>query len=532
MARRRVPRAALTLAAALAGAGNPLSGRELSAPEVHRYRPEHGRRALDLAVQPGDVLTLTAGGCLRAAGEPPAPVAAPYGEAAQALIFIPGVTMSFVPVADLLGRELFVPAALDYPAQPRVWLDWGRYRHGPVERPASFRESRAPCESPTDAPHVEITVRHGSTGRDPRAPGTLTLELPRYDRNLLPLDPPWAAGGRPNVCDRCEGFRLERGRRAPAAIPALHQPRCTLQRPYVDAGGCRPQSGECPGRGKRLAGHVDWGPATFTGLVSTGRAGSGPLHVALDSDVELLLRPDGGAGLLAPVAGFRYDGMIGLEFASAETTRWFRTSWWRSFPYRFFDYRPFHSFMTRLHWHPGSRRALPAFRDKPATVLGIFNIDTVHNHPEVHPVQGIAIQTELSRDRVVYQVFARNWGTGGDCGGRLDHALDLGRIALALKGAEGGWVGAEGEFFDHGVPFSSWQVFAGTAGPTLVIDLPRGRPCAVVEGRLTLRRGAASPASLEHWVPGDPPIGEPVRLDAVVREDQLCTREDWFRAVD
>jgi hypothetical protein len=500
---------------------------------TYHFRPDRARRALELSVKPGDLLSVEGGGCLPFTELPPARVIRPFSDAEQTLIFIPGVTMSFVPVSDLIGRQLFVPASLDYPGEPRVWLDWGRYYHGPLERPEGVAGRPMPCEGVAEAPHVDIAVRAGSSGTDPEAAGTLTLESRRYDLNRLPWNPRWAGGGSPDVCGRCEGFRIDERPDGASWIPALQSKMCTRERPYVDAGGCEPRFGDCPGFVRRLAAHVDWGPATFTGLLSTQNGG--PVHVALDGDVELLLRPDGDAALVASAPGEKYHRVIGVEFSSPETNRWFRTSWWRKFPFRSANYRAFAAFVSRLRRHPGAPSALPAFRDLPTTAIGIFNIDTAHNHPEIHPVQAIAIQSEASADRAIYQVFARNWGTGGDCGGRLDHALDLPRVVLALKGAEGGgWVAADGEFYDHGLPFSDWRVYSGTVAPALVIELPRQRRCGVVEGTLTLRRGAAAspPAEGGHIFPGDPPIGEPVRLSVAPGPEQLCVDAEWFLPVN
>jgi hypothetical protein len=514
----------------LAGAASAiLAARSTEQFSTHRFRPERARRQLDLSVRAGDVLTLAGGGCLRSSdGRTPERVVQPYSLAPQALIFIPGVTMTFVPVSDLIGRRLFVPSPLEYPGEPRVWLDWGSYFHSPVERPAYMSGEPAPCSNEAEDPYVDVTVESGSGRTDAAAAGTLTLEIHRYDANRLPLDPTWAGGARPDVCTRCEAFRVETQAKGPARVPALQSPACTLDRVYVDSGGCEPRYGDCPGWVERLAAHVDWGPAAFTGRVST-QGGRG-VHVSLDGDVELFFEPDGGAGLLAPAPGEKYDSVIGLEFSSPETVRWFQTAWWRQFPFRVANYRPFAAFTTRLHHHTGEFWSRPAFRNLPATVVGIFNIDTAHNHPELHPVEGIAIRTESSSDRSVYQVFARNWGTGGDCGGRLDHRLDLSRLVLGLPGAgETRWTAAEGAFYDHGTPFSDWTVYGGGSSTSLVVELSRERRCSVVEGTLTLRREAGAAASAEHWRAGEPPVGEPVRLDAVPGGDQMCTKQEWFR---
>ena len=519
------------LAASLATA---VLGVSVAAPsasgETYHARPELSRQAIDVIVHPGDRLTLTADGCLQIPGQPPRPLLQEDPNVEQGLIFIPGVTMRFVPIAELVGRDLFIPRELDFPDPARIWLDWGRSYRSPLQTEHAPRGPRA-CDAPNRPPTLDIHVE--SDAPPPHPPvETLTLELTRYDRNLLPLNPTWAGGVQPDLCAACDGFRVERRAHKAPWVPSLESPRCTRQRPYIDAGGCRPHSGDCPGKGPRLEGHVNWGPATFTGLLSTsfGR----PVYISLDGDVNFYLEPDGGAGLLAQNPKSRYRGVIGLEFASAETVRWFRSPWWRLLPFRHWSYKPIQSLWSARNRHPGVSGKFPLLRHRPATVIGIFGIDTAHRaHPEIHPVQAIAIQTESNGDRDVFQVFARNWGTGGDCAGRLDARLTTHRIALLLPGAAGrNYDSADGAFSDHGIEVANWMVYTGENAPTLVLELPADRPCSVVEGQLVLRHatGSAS-ASDSHLTAESAPVGEPIRLDLVPGKDQLCVQEPWFLPV-
>jgi hypothetical protein len=507
------------------------------APETtYQFHPERARRPLELTVKPGDRLLLNAGGCVRAPGGEPRAYLQPFSTEEQGLIFIPGVTMAFVPIADLAGSELRVPANLSFPGETKVWIDWGRYFHDPLESPTVRIKAPTPCDNVSEPPRLTITVSR----RVPTSEGaesSLTLELLRYDRNLLPLNPVWAGSQRPELCGGCEGFRVEHRPDGTPWMPALHSARCTRQQAYVDAGGCRPGRNQCPppagaDRGRALAGHVNWGPATFTGLVSTNRGG---VHLALDGDLTLFLEPDGSAGLLQqkPKSGFK--GVIELEFASAETSRWFRSRWWRSLPFRDSSYRAVGAIFSGPQRHPGERGKYPSLQRRPATVIGIFGIDTEHGaHPELHPVHALAIQTESHPDRDVWQVFARNWGTGGDCSGRLDERIGAHRVALILPGTtDKTYASAAGIFFDHGLTFSDWKVYAGSGGATLVVDLPADRSCSVVEGELTLQRGTGvlEGGSDAHFTEGEPSVGEPVRLDVSAGKSQLCVKETWFLRV-
>ena len=493
--------------------------------QTYHFRPERERRELGLAVRPGDRLRIGAGGCVRAPDGALVPLLQPDRDVEQGLLFIPGVTMSFVPIADLLGRELVVPPNLDYPTAPKIWIDWGRFRRDPLETPALV-SSPLPCDTPNRQPHLDVRVTAGSTPNEAAA-GTLTLLLSRYDLNRLPLNPTWAGGGQRDACLSCDGFRLAyRADRRPW-IPALRSPRCTLQRPSLDWGNCSPRWNPCPEeprRGRGLSGHVNWGPATYTGKLST--VGRGPVHIARDGDVEFFLEPDGGGGLLVQNPGSKYEGKIGLEFSTAQTVRWFRTPWWRQFPFRAVSYQPYASLLGNLRRHADEKAPYPSLDRRPGSVIGLFGIDSAHDaHSELHPVYAVAVQTAAASDRETWQVLARNWGTEGDCGGRHNHSMDVSRLAIPLPARAGPWSAAQGRFFDHGLPFADWKVYSGNGAPVLVVDLPPDRPCAVVEGELILRReGDGGTPLLE----GVPPLSEPVRWNMRPGGDQLCTRESWF----
>jgi hypothetical protein len=255
-------------------------------------------------------------------------------------------------------------------------------------------------------------------------------------------------------------------------------------------------------------------------LISTWHGG--PVHVSRDGDANFLIAPDGGGGVVTQADGSVYAGTIGVEFSTTETVRIFETPWWRLFPFRRESYRPVSTLFKKLQRHPGVRGSAPSLVERPGAIIGLFNIDTVHTHTELHPAWAIAVQTEADGHREVWQVFARNWGTGGDCGGRLDHRIRLPRVVLPLPGKGRAFSAAEGDFRYHGAAFGAWTVHAGGGEPALVIEVPQARPCAVVEGQLILRRGDPPAIDSKHLARSEPPVGEPVRLEARVGADQLC----------
>jgi len=165
---------------------------------------------------------------------------------------------------------------------------------------------------------------------------------------------------------------------------------------------------------------------------------------------------------------------------------------------------------------------------KPAAI-GLFGIDNLHEvHSELHPLYAIAIRIEASPSRQRWVAFARRGGMEGECGSRLEHAIDAKRLVLPLHAAAGSWDGVRGEFYDHGLPVPDWKVYAGTDAPSLVLPLA-DKPCTVVEGEITLERGGgATGAAL---VAGEPPVSEPMLWNSVPRAEEWCHEEDWFREV-
>jgi len=529
---RRTARAWVALALAL-----PLPlplplGTARAEAQIYHFRPERARRALDVTVAGGDRIRLAAGGCFRRPDGTTEPLLQTNRAAAQALIFIPGVTLSFLPVADLLGRDLGVPGSLETPVPAKIWIDWGSFPRSRYETGSAAARS-LPCTTPNRAPFLDVTIRHGaSSARDRGAPGSLTLQLSRYDRNMLPLNPDWVGGTRPDPCKACDGFRLGELPDGTRGVALLRNPLCTVQRPEVDA-DCAPNSGFCPGRAaldtsRYLGGHVNWGPATFTGRVSTH--GGGSVHIARDGDAELVIEPDGAAGVITAPPGAKYAGRIGMEFDSARTIRWFRTPFWREFPFRNANFDVVASFFGTLRRHRSAAGPVPALLHRPAVAIGLFGIDNVHDvHSELHPLYAIAIQLEASASAQRWAVFARRGGMEGECGSRLEHTIDLKRVALPLGAAAGApWDGVRGEFFDHGLPVADWKVYAGPSSPTLVVGLPE-RPCSVVEGEITLERGRGQGGAL---APGEPPVSEPVLWTSVTKPGEWCEKEDWFVEVD
>ena len=61
----------------------------------------------------------------------------------RGLIFVPGATPNFVPIEDILGRNLPIPRPLDVPGGLRVWLAYAPYPPLAPQKRAPRAESRA-----------------------------------------------------------------------------------------------------------------------------------------------------------------------------------------------------------------------------------------------------------------------------------------------------------------------------------------------------------------------------------------------------
>jgi len=272
-----------------------------------------------------------------------------------------------------------------------------------------------------------------------------------------------------------------------------------------------------------------WGPATFTGKVFTQPGGHGRVLAKPnpDSDLDLLLIPDEEAGITLQKKGSQYDGTIGLEFSSAETIKWFGTNWWRRIHYhRSSDYvlEPLAFFLRHKHKNSGPP---PSLNGEAVTVVGLFGLDAEHfAHPELHPVYALAIRTGSQPDGDTWQLFARAWGTAGDCGNRWNHVLDMSSMTLELHSGTGVTYGAaSARLYDHGRPLSpdDWSAYAGPRGGLVEIRLPQS-PCGLVEGELKLFYRGPAVANERALPTAYNYARQPVRLSVSDGSGHLCTK--------
>lgn len=150
-------------------------------------------------------------------------------------------------------------------------------------------------------------------------------------------------------------------------------------------------------------GHINWMPVTYEGLLRFA-------NFAPDGDVDFMLEPDDHySGLLAGNRTHDNDG-ISVEINRVEVfPRLSSSAMWFNLP--------------RLLRTENS----PLNHPLRTIVVGQFGIDTKHlAHTELHPVYGLAIQTERDdghSQRIFWDLFARNWGYEGACSSAL-HILN------------------------------------------------------------------------------------------------------------
>ena len=228
----------------------------------------------------------------------------------------------------------------------------------------------------------------GSSSVD-QAPLPFDLVGAATDQNGLPVNPIWT---------------WQQTNPAGLADPAIcggkawKEP-CTSQTPTIN------DSWRCTGIGP-LGGHANWMPATFTGTVFWNSHSS----PATDDDYNIDLYRSDNAGLTAGSERARaLNGapVLHMEFDSDETIDHFGSPWWDTFHNAVDD---------------GDASARAMLDGRLAIAIGLFGLDYAHSGgAELHPVYGLAVQTNPSKDDDTWAIFARNWGTQGYCGDGNEH---------------------------------------------------------------------------------------------------------------
>jgi len=257
-------------------------------------------------------------------------------------------------------------------------------------------------------------------------PGAFDLMWNAVDDNQIPLNPEWKGwhtyGTDPDPVFACDNFPLYPPIPG-VGSPTLGDPPCTTQpvrfdppRGWYSTTVCRVGAIR-DGRSTDFDGHVNWLPATMTGVLNwEGHSNS----VYDDDDYAFRLIPStqGTLTTLTPENG----DSIEVEFNSDETIDHFHTPWWEAF-------------------HDAVDNGDPTLfvNGSEAVVTGLLGIDTQHGpHTELHPAWAMAIHDRYAQspNDDVWAIFARNWGNEGLCSGSQWN-LDLQTITLRLPWRKG-----------------------------------------------------------------------------------------------
>lgn len=389
------------------------AGYRIDEPEVRQRITEYPT----VTFTPGEVIRITAGGCVQTGGHGKTwkryvnPEGADGSRLYHGLVWIPGVTPGLMRVGWLNGKRLKIPADAD-PSdlflrlgyEDDYYRDNGYYKHD--------SGTNSQCK---DQGNAWLEIQRQSAGDpDPLALSAFDLTLEMKDG--IGAKPVWvyyATHSTPPDAEQaslCGHFKGDDGE------IKVDPETCSTQQPGVDYPTlsslhtvvCHMNDVLHPELLGKLHGHANWSPGSYTGnALYTG--------ISADRDVNFLLQVEG------PSATTAYpsppDGGIELEFASDETVYHFGTPWWENFAAKARDKSAIRSMLTGR-----------------VVVTGLIGIDNEHEaHAEVHPVYGIALQTaDAPAGEDVWAVFVRNWGDEGFCS-QDRHYVDLPRNRFVLE---------------------------------------------------------------------------------------------------
>lgn len=345
--------------------------------------------------QPGDVVTIAAGGCVQTGGHGRTwkRYVNPSGDNSDrlyhGLIWIPGVMGGPVRVQGWVGRPLTVPPGV-LPAQ--AFLRLGYEDDGFADNSYSAHDDGTAdqCKGTGGgAAWIQITIVRRATP-PPVVTAPFDVVVSAADENGIPLNPRW-------------GSQVP----APGVLPSTGScgqpwlPPCTSQAPAID------KYWLCSGHGP-LGGHANWTPATFEGIALWDEHST----PGTDDDYNINLVTNASSALTE-----NNPAALHNEFDSDETIDHFRTSWWQGF----------HDAVDA-----SDAAARTVIDGKYAVMTGLLGLDCAHScGSELHPVWVFALRVNDSPNDETWAMFVRNWGNEGYCGDQ-EHYLDLQTIRIRL----------------------------------------------------------------------------------------------------
>jgi hypothetical protein len=470
-----------------------------------------------IVFQPGDLITLNAGGCVQTGGSGATwkRYVNPGGANSDRLYFgtvtIPGAYDPADPNKILQGtafrsflngapHSFLIPS--DFPADGPTpnhlrlgytddeWGDNGYYRHD------DGNDDQCALDRDGGPAWVTITVLHNVAGPMPAVhPLAWDVVGSGYDSNRLFKNPAW-------------GWQVNGG--TPLANGDYFS--CVWNSVFGDKTPCHSQAttfdhigwdlwgaaglglcGEDAFTGGHPKGHENWFDVAYNGTLEFDEWSG---NIFGDDDINMLLyTSDYGIG---GARGRTADnGQIKLEFDSDETIDHFDADpWWHAF----------HVGAT-LPWPGSPVVARQMTNTHEAVVIGLMGLDTEHDSTsEIHPVHALAIRenapgsVDPAHDR--WAIFARNWGNEGECGSQ-QHYLDSDKVTLDLPRPGNASATALGRpdrdrspFFGHATNvYPDIHPEPGTTQVTFTLPGGADKPFVYGEVELNWTGDAAAPAA-------------------------------------
>ncbi len=491
-------------------------------------RAKNGFAYSNVVLRPGDLVTVTAGGCVQTGGSGKTwkRYVNPSGPNSNRLYYgtitVPGATPRGFPVHIQTNHQYSVPAGVASPNNVLVlgyvdddYSDNGYYRH---DDGTGDQCKQGPGRDGGPA-WVSLVIAHNAPP-PPTQGRPFDLTADAVDANGVPLNPRWqyeidksklpepqgspyAEENHPDATALCGGFPYLNGS---SSNVSFGTPPCTSQGVSLDV----PDSGlftfndllcDHKAASGKLHGHVNWWPATMTGtIVWEGHdpAGIDPLTLTTgDDDYNFAFYPDNVSMLTDHHDD--HDNYIETEFDSDETIDHFGSKWWNDF----------HSAVDKGGNIPSDNAAAGApaslmINNKEAIVTGLIGLDSEHGaYSELHPVYAMAIHLNKDANDDQWAFFARNWGDEGYCS-QDQHYWDVSPLSIFIPEPV---PSTNFAFLEQDVVSNrSVQIQAGKVPGGIVITFDLGTPesRALVDGSVRIR-----------WTPAPGPTG-PVAISRLI----------------
>jgi hypothetical protein len=421
---------------------------------------QHISEYSQIRFQPGDRITIQAGGCVQTGGigstwklyvHPTGPNA---DHLYHGLIWIPGViggpAATGVPAnADRISAYIGANQAVTVPSgtdTAQLYLRLGYEDDGYSDNGYYSHDdgTQNQCKNVGNA-FVTLAIVHGNVTPPPAAALPFDLIWASEDDNGFPLNAEW-------------GWQITHPGAFPDPTQCADGPfsgACTSWGDVVTqdtAEICNIEQYE-PGKSNSpplygVAGHVNWAAGTYVGRI-TWESHSTP---GTDDDYNFDLYPAGGAGLTST------RDNIEVEFDSDETIDHFNTPWWNTLHHAV-DNSSDSAVNNTLFKEPDGSLG------RYAIVTGLIGLEMCHaGDTELHPAWAVAIRVkDDDPSDEVWAMFIRRSGDEGFCSGNQHYITDLPNNTYTFRlpwrpGSTGVSVGAATTFL---------AASSGASGPTV-----------------------------------------------------------------